>query len=73
MIVTKQIGSIKKKELTNTAHMDMNSELYKRIVAATPEALKIETQAPLYRKALDTEGLCVNRISKSAATQPMDE
>ncbi len=73
MGTVKQIGTIRRAALTNTAHMNMNTELYERIVATTPAVLKIETQAPLYRKALDTEGLCVNRISKSAATQPMVE
>lgn len=73
MGTVKQIGTLRKAALTNTAHMNMNTELYDRIMATTPAVLKIETQAPLYRKALDTEGLCVNRISKSAATQPMVE
>ncbi len=73
MSTTKQIGGISKTSLTNSAHLNMNTELYERIVAATPAVLKIEKQAPLYREALDTEGLCVNRITKSAATQPMVE
>lgn len=69
----KQIGCIRKANLTNSAHLSMNTELYGRIVEATPEALKLEALAPLYREALDTEGLCVNRILKSAATRPMVE
>ena len=59
--------------MTNTAHMNLSTELYDRIVVTTPAALNIEKLAPLYKEALDNEGLCVNRISKSAATQPMVE
>ena len=73
MKTTKQIKGIKRVLLTNAAHLGMNTELYERIMEATPAALKVETLAPLYRKALDTEGVCVNRVTKSAATQPMRE
>lgn len=73
MATKKRIRNIRKASLTNAAHMSMNTELYERIMEATPAALKLETLAPLYRKALDTEGVCVNRVTKSAATKPMRE
>ena len=69
----KQIQGISKSSLTHAAHMNLNTELYDRIEATTPAALKIEELAPRYKEALDNEGLCVNRISKSAATQAMVE
>ncbi len=69
----KQVGGIKRKDLTNTAHMGMNTELYERIMKTSPEALKLEALAPLYRQALDMEQRCVNRVIKSATTQSMVE
>ena len=73
MVTKKRIRNIRKASLTNAAHMSMNTELYERILEATPAVLRLETLAPLYRKALDTEGVCVNRVLKSAATRPMKE
>lgn len=72
-MATKQISNIRKAALTNTAHMNLSTELYNRIVVTTPAALNIEKLASRYKEALDNEGLCVNRISKSAATKPMVE
>ncbi|WP_455640937.1 DUF6261 family protein [Parabacteroides sp.] len=71
MGLAKQIGNISKTSLSNTAHMNMNTELYNRIIAYTPAALKLDTLTPLYKKALDTEGECVNRITKSATTSQL--
>ena len=70
---TKQIGGIKRVALTNNAHMGMNTELYERIMEASPAALKLEALAPLYREALDMEQRCVNRVTKSATTRSMVE
>lgn len=71
MGLTKQIGNISKTSLSNTAHMNMNTEIYDRIIAVTPAALKLEKLTPLYKSALDTEGTCVNRITKSVTTEQL--
>lgn len=71
MGLTKQIGNVSKTVLTNTAHINMHTEISDRIVAVTPEKLKLEALAPLYRQAIDTEGTCVNRIMKSTETAKM--
>ena len=55
-MATKQIGNIRRAALTNTAHMNLSTELYDRIVVTTPAALNIEKLAPLYKEALDNEG-----------------
>lgn len=71
MALTKQIGNVSKTVLTNTAHMNMHTEIDARITAVTPAKLKLEALAPLYRQAIDTEGTCVNRIMKSTETVKM--
>lgn len=68
MGLAKEIGDISKTNLSNTAHMNMYTEINDRILSLTPVALKLETLAPLFQKALIQEGECVNRIMKSATT-----
>lgn len=71
MGLAKQIGNISKTSLSNAAHMNMNTEIYDRIITLTPVALKLEALTPLYKSTLDTEGDCVNRITKSATTSQL--
>lgn len=71
MPAAKQIGTIAKTNLSNSAHMSMNTEIYDRILHATVEALSLEKLAPGYKECIDREGECVNRITKSATTEQL--
>lgn len=62
MPVAKQIGTIAKTSLSNSAHMSMNTEIYDRILHATVEGLNLEKLAPGYKECIDREGECVNQI-----------
>ena len=46
MSLAKQIGSVAKTALTNAGHMNMNNEIYARILDTTVAALHLEALAP---------------------------
>ena len=68
MSLAKQIGSVSKTALTNAGHMNMNNEIYARILDTTVAALHLEALAPGYKECIDREAECVNRVTKSAST-----
>ena len=47
MSLAKQIGSVAKTALTNAGHMNMNNEIYARILDTTVAALHLEALAGL--------------------------
>lgn len=71
MPLAKQIGTISRTKLSNSAHVAMNSEIYDRILAFTVAALHLESLAPTYKECIDRESKCVNRVSKSATTDEL--
>lgn len=71
MAIAKQIGSMSKTHLSNAAHMNMNTEIYDRILSVTVQALKLESLVPGYKTCIDRESECVNRITKSATTEQL--
>lgn len=71
MPLAKQIGTISRTKLSNSAHEAMNSEIYDRILAFTIAALHLESLAPTYKDCIDRESKCVNRVSKSATTDEL--
>lgn len=71
MPLAKQIGTISRTKLSNSAHTAMNTEIYDRILAFTIAELHLEDLAPGYKQCIDREGKCVNRISKSATTDEL--
>ena len=72
MSLAKQIGSVSKTALTNAGHMNMNNEIYARILDTTVTALHLEALAPGYKECLDREAECVNRVTKSASTAQLE-
>lgn len=50
MSLAKQIGSVSKTALTNAGHMNMNNEIYARILDTTVAALHLEALAPGYKE-----------------------
>lgn len=51
MSLAKQIGSVSKTALTNAGHMNMNNEIYARILDTTVAALHLEALARVTRNA----------------------
>ena len=72
MSLAKQIGSVSKTALTNAGHMNMNNEIYARILDTTVAALHLEALAPGYKECIDREAECVNRVTKSASTAQLE-
>ena len=72
MSLAKQIGSVAKTALTNAGHMNMNNEIYARILDTTVAALHLEALAPGYKECIDREAECVNRVTKSASTAQLE-
>ena len=72
MSLAKQIGSVAKTALSNAGHMNMNNEIYARILDTTVTALHLEALALGYKECLDREAECVNRVTKSASTAQME-
>lgn len=72
MPLAKQIGTIARTNLTNSAHMAMNTEIHDRILAVTVAVLHLETLEPGYKQYLDREGESVNRVTKSATTEQLE-
>ena len=70
MSLAKQIGSVAKTALSNAGHMNMNNEIYARILDTTVTALHLEALALGYKECLDREAECVNRVTKSASDRP---
>ena len=48
MSLAKQIGSVAKTALTNAGHMNMNNEIYARILDTTVAALHLVALARVY-------------------------
>lgn len=69
----KQIGTISRSRLSNPAHLNMNQEIYLRLVPLTVADQKISTMQKVYSKAIDKEQDCVNRITKSANTERLEK
>lgn len=71
MPLAKQIGTINRTKLSNSAHTGMNTEIYDRILVFTVPVLHLENLAPGYKECIDRESQCVNRISKSVTTDEL--
>lgn len=70
---TKQIGTVARTRLSNAAHLNMNQEIHPRLTTLAIADQNISNLQMSYNDVIAKEQECVNRITKSANTEQMEE